>query len=586
MDGGRYVVAVVRQAGRSAVDVLSEALPEFIASLRFDKTMRWNSSNVAFSRPIRWLLALFGEGDNCQVVPFEYAGVSSGRKTRGLRFSQSEWLGIRSPQEYFETMETQGIVLDVAERQRIILEKAQTLASEVGGVIPDDRNLLAEVGNLVEAPAVLRGSFDPQHLNLPKEVLISVMKKHQRYFPIVAAAGKTEGQLLPYFIATPNGERSSMALITHGNEHVIRARFADAAYFVRDDLKKPLEAYLPKLDTLTFQVRLGSMLDKVHRIVALVSDLAKQVGLNEEQLAVARRAALLCKADLATQMVVEMTSLQGQMGRYYALSAGESEAVALAIYEHYLPRYAGDDEPTSLPGLAIGLADRMDSLVGLFAADKAPSGNKDPFAQRRAALGLVQNLLAWDLDFDLRSALNAAATHLPIEASIKQQEAVQVFIVERLRNVLLDEGMRYDVVDAVLAAQGWNPARATQAVKALTSWVARQDWDRILPAYSRCVRITRDLEERYSVDEEVFAEAPERALYAALKEAEKAERKPGSVDDFLNAFVPMIPAIDRFFDDVLVMAEDESLRRNRLGLLQRIAALADGVADMSKLEGF
>jgi glycyl-tRNA synthetase len=284
-------------------------------------------------------------------------------------------------------------------------------------------------------------------------------------------------------------------------------------------------------------------------------------------------------------MVVEMTSLQGQMGRFYALHSGEDQAVAQAIFEHYLPRFAGDAAPQSRAGLVVGLADRLDSLAGLFAAGLAPTGNKDPFAQRRAALGLSQNLIAWDLRFDLRRALQAAGRHLPVEATAESQAAVLDFIVERLRNLLLEQA-RHDVVAAVLAAQGQDPAGAAKAITGLTAWVERPDWERILPAYSRCVRITRDLPERLPLDADLLVEQAEKALYVALQQAKAQTRDPGDVDDFLNAFSPLIPAIDTFFDDVLVMAEERELRHNRLGLLQRIAAFADGVVDMSHLEGF
>jgi glycyl-tRNA synthetase len=285
-------------------------------------------------------------------------------------------------------------------------------------------------------------------------------------------------------------------------------------------------------------------------------------------------------------MVVEMTSLQGYIGGYYALQSGERREVAEAILEHYLPRFSGDVAPASSPGLAVGLADRLDTLAGLFAAGLAPSGNKDPFAQRRAALGLVQNLIAWDLSFDLRAALQAAAERLPISASPESQAACLEFIVKRLRHPLLEQGWHYDVVDAVLAAQGENPARAALAVKELSAWVARPDWHTILPAYSRCVRITRDFSEEFVLTPENLVEPAEQELYKALLSAEETARKPGSVDDFLNIFLPMIPAINRFFDDVLVMAEDQQLQTNRLALLQRLAALAAGVANMSYLEGF
>ena len=367
---------------------------------------------------------------------------------------------------------------------------------------------------------------------------------------------------------------------------MIRARFADAAFFVNEDLKKPLEAYLPQLGTLAFQKDLGSMLDKTQRIQELVGDLAPMVGLEQAEAAIARRAAELAKVDLVTKMVVEMTSLQGVMGRYYALHSGEPEAVAEAVFEHYLPRYPGDQVPASRPGMAVGMADRLDTLAGLFAAGLAPTGTKDPFAQRRAALGLVSLLIAWDLPFDLRSGIAAAGARLPIEMSAEKRSACLAFIVERLRNLLLEQGFRYDVIEASLAAQSFDPAGASRAVRQLSAWVQRPDWHAILPAYARCVRITRDLEERFSASQVALVEPAERALYDALGSAEASPRAPGSVDDFLNAFLPMIPAINRFFDEVLVMAEDRSLRENRLGLLQRIAALAEDVADLSHLEGF
>jgi len=580
MDGGRYVVAVVREQGRPATEVLAAALPDLIAGLRFAKTMRWNASRTAFSRPIRWLLALLGE----QVVPFAYAGLLSGKTTRGLRFLEPETLTVADPTAYFAALQAQGIVLDPEARRSLIWEQVTALAAEVGGTVPDDPALLSEVTNLVEAPTALRGTFEEAYLDLPREVLIAVMKKHQRYFPV-----EKDGQLLPYFITVankPDAAGRDFTAIIQGNEDVIRARFADAAYFIREDRKHKLDDFLPKLKTLTFQADLGSMWDKTQRIHALVDDLAPLLGLDADEQATARRAAQLCKADLATNMVVEMTSLQGIMGRYYALWGGEPEAVAQAIYEHYLPRFTGDAVPQSKAGLAVSLADRLDTLMGLFAAGLAPTGAKDPFAQRRAALGLVQALLAWDLDFDLRQGLAAAAKHLPIAASDQAKEAVLAFIVERLRNLLLEQGYRYDVVDAVLAAQGHNPARAARAVRQLSAWVQRDDWPQILPAYARCVRITRDQAERYEVQPEAFAEEAEQALWEALQKAEATPRQPGSVDDFFAAFLPLIPAIERFFDKVLVMAEDETLRRNRLGLLQRIAALAHGVADFSRLEGF
>ena len=602
IDGGSYVVAVVHAAGRPASDILLEALPDLIGGIRFGKSMRWlpapnksgNHVTVAFSRPIRWLLALHGEN----VIPFKYAGLQAANITRGLRFIEPKEIAVTTPAGYFAALESQGIILDPVARQASIEKQIHALAAEVGGKIAPDPRLLTEVTNLIEAPAALRGDFDPSHLELPQEVLISVMKKHQRYFPVKREDGKRE-TLLPHFITVAN-KPAGMPLeaIKQGNEDVVRARFADAAYFVREDMKRNLADYLPKLGTLTFQADLGSMLDKTHRIGRLAGVLAPILGLNPEETATARRAAELCKADLVTKMVVDMTSLQGVMGRDYALASGETQAVAAAIFEHYLPRYAGDITPQTKPGLVVGLANRLDSLTGLFAAGLAPTGNKDPFALRRAALGVVSSLMAWGMDFDLGAAIEAAAENLPIEAAPESRRECLTFIIERLRNLLLDEGLRYDIVDAVVNAQGLNPAGAAQAAKELTTWVSRDNWDTILPAYSRCVRITRQssvVSVQCSVDEALFVEDAERELYAALQTAESAmsistPQYPmgmmSPISAFLTAFKPMIPAIDKFFEDVLVLVEDEIVRNNRLTLLQRIAALSNGIVDLSKLEGF
>jgi glycyl-tRNA synthetase len=450
IDGGAYVVAKVEHKGRPAVEVLTEELPKLIANLKVDRTMRWNASNVAFSRPIRWLLAMQAD----HLIPFEYAGYRTAKQTRRLRFSEPEEVTVQDPADYFNIIEGQGIILDVEIRKEVIEEQIQALAAEVGGEIKVDPALLDEVTHLVEAPTALRGTFDEKFLDLPAEVLVMVMKKHQRYFPIYK-----DGKLMPYFVTVRNGSDQHLDGIAKGNEAVLRARFADADFFIKDDLKKSLEEYVPYLDTLTFQAKLGSMLDKTKRVTQLTGTVSDMLGLAEDK-QTAVRAAELCKADLATSMVVEMTALQGFIGQQYALRAGESEDVAEAIFEHYLPRGAGDFTPQHKAGLAVGIADRLDSLAGLFAAGLAPTGNKDPFALRRAALGLVQNLVAWQQNFDLRQGLDAAAKLLPVEAAQKDIDDCLEFIVGRMRNQLLDEGYHFDVVDAVLAAQGHNPASA------------------------------------------------------------------------------------------------------------------------------
>jgi glycyl-tRNA synthetase len=322
------------------------------------------------------------------------------------------------------------------------------------------------------------------------------------------------------------------------------------------------------------------MLDKSERMLKLVHDLAPMLGITGNELENTHKATLLAKADLATQMVTEMTSLQGIIGREYALRTSEPREVAEAIGEQY------QTVPKSKIGVAVALADRIDSLVGLFAAGLAPTGAKDPFGLRRAAIGVVQPLIEHDVSFDLCEAVKKAAALQPIDAKDEVQTQVLDFVTGRLSVLLKDMEYRYDVVDAVLAEQSANPAASARAVKQLQAWVEREDWSTILPAFARCVRITRDQKKQFKVNKKAFVEAEEKNLFTALNKAESAYRAEGSVDDFLNAFVPMIPAVNAFFDKVLVMAEDKKLRENRLGLLQRIAGLADGIADLSKLEGF
>ena len=583
IDGGKYVVAVERKIGLPAHQVLTDSIPELIGSIRFGQSMRWNDPSLAFSRPIRWLLALHGES----WIPFSFAGLNSSPHTRGLRFiGGGENLAVENPEAYFKVLADQGIILDQKLRLERITKDLAHLAAKVGGEVAPDQRLLTEVTYLVEAPTALLVDFDQSFLDLPREVLISVMKKHQRYFPV-----EKEGVLLPHFITIANkpsrdGEYPDLPLIIQGNADVILARFADAKYFVKADQGKKLADYLPALDLLTFQVDLGSMGDKTTRIRSLVDEIAPQVGLTETELADTRRAAELAKADLASQMVVEMTSLQGVMGYYYALNSGEKESVAVAIKEHYAPASAGDPGPQTKPGLVVGIADRLDSLAGLFAAGLAPTGSKDPFAQRRAALGLVSNLIDWKINLDLETALDFAISNLPIKMVPDDREACLNFIHDRLHHYLREQGFPHDVVDAVVSAQGNDPAGAYRAVGILTEWIKKDDWELTLDSFARCVRITRDLEKTYQVSDDLLKEEAEKDLYQALQKIISAEVNAGDLEVFFEAFSSLIPSITAFFDNVLVMDEDQSVRENRLGLLQSITRLADGTLDLSRLEGF
>ena len=595
--GGKYVFAVVKQKGRPTPEVLAEALPKLVADIKFEKSMRWNDSGVAFSRPIRWYVALLGD----MLIPFEYAGVTSSNISRGLRPYDSPEIKITSADKYFDAIREAGIVLDKEERKAAILAQVNEAAHLVSGEAIIEDGLLNEVTNLIEMPTAVMGEFNSEFLTLPRDVLISVMKKHQRYFPIQRVGATLDGQtgnasgkassqssvssdpggspLLAKFIAIRNGDDIHIDIVRDGNQHVLGARFADANFFVREDVKLKLEDYRPQLAKLTFHTKLGSMLDKSARMLKLGAEIGGLLGFKDMLLIkTLARAVYLSKADLVTQMVTEMTSLQGIIGGEYALRSGEAPEVAQAIAEQY------QTVPQSKAGVALAITDRLDSLVGMFAAGLAPTGAKDPFGLRRAAIGLVQPLIEHDMDFDLAKAIKHSAKTQPIEVTAEAQKQILEFISGRLSVVLKDAGYKHDVVEAVLAAQSANPAASARAVKQLTAWVSRADWSTILPGYARCVRITRDQKESFKVDEKLLAEKEEKDLYTAIQKAVSGQ--PSTVDDFLEIVVKLIPSINAFFDKVLVMAEDKKVKENRLGLLQSIASLSKGIADLSNLDGF
>ncbi|HYO87518.1 MAG TPA: glycine--tRNA ligase subunit beta, partial [Candidatus Limnocylindrales bacterium] len=552
--------------------------PALVAGLKFGKSMRWNASGVAFSRPIRWLVALIGE----VVIPVAYAGVASGRITRGLRpYNSPEYL-LTSSAEYFEVLRKQGIILSREARRTQIQQQVAALAAQAGGRAPEDPALLDEVTNLVEAPTALLGKFERRYLDLPREVLVTVMRKKQRYFAVEDAQGK----LLPYFITVRNGDDQHLNLVAEGNEQVLRARFADAEYFFSQDTQKTLRDLLPRLNTLTFQEKLGSMFDKNQRVGKLVEPLGALLGLGVGPVATAQEAAAVLKADLATQMVVEMTSLQGTMGREYALRSGFDPAVANAIYEHWLPRWADDVLPQSDAGTLLSVADRLDSLVGLFAVGLAPQSTADPYGLRRAALGIIQIMIQKDISADLTAAVAAAADVQPVPVSAEVRAQVVDFIGGRLRAWLEDQGYPNDVLTAVLAAQSANPARALAGVRELAGWVARPTWQLLLEAFARCVRITRGESTQHAIAPERFEEPEETRLYEAYTMTAAQLTAESNVGAFLTAFEPMQPAIAAFFEKVLVNTPDEKLRASRLGLLQAISAMQQGRADLSVVNGF
>ena len=589
MDGGEYVVATLRTAGRAAAEVLAEALPDLISGIPFGRSMRWLASaqvgeqiaKTTYSRPIRWLVALLDEA----IISFEFAGLTSGRVSRGLRPEGSPEIEISSTAAYLAVMKANRIMINQEMRRSEIELQLTTIAAEAGGQVPDDPALIEEVLHLVEQPTALIGDFETKYLHLPQPVLITVMKKHQRYFPIAEQDG---GSLLPHFIAVRNGGSDHLESVRRGNEGVLRARYADAEFFFKADTAQPLGNFLPRLDTLTFQEQLGSMLDKSKRLETLGPQIGQRLGLAGDDMKTVGRAAHLCKADLATNMVVEFTNLQGVMGYEYAKLSGEPEAVAAAIVEHYYPHTSLPGSRLSKPGLVLNLANRLDSLCGLFAVGKAPSGSADPFALRRDAVALVSNLLETETSFDILDGLKMAAALMPVKVSSESVAETADFVRRRLEGLLREEyNLPHDVVQAVLVERGNNPWLCLMAAKDLAVAVVRPDWQDTLNAYARCVRIVRGVDGEYSVQPERFLEEAEQSLYDAYQRALASLSPASTMEAVIDALREnLVEPINFFFEKVLVMDEDETIRKNRLALLQRIRDLTKGYGDLGQLQGF
>ena len=605
-----YVWAVQRVTGKATADVLPQLITDLLDGLRWGKTMRWNASNAAWPRPLRWIVALYGE----RVVPLTWAGVSSGRVSRGPRYADAAadlaagaftTFAVENADAYLGAVAAQGIVLDREERRQRIAALVEETAAQAGGSTPNDPDLLDEVTDLVESPTPVLGSFEEKYLDLPTSILIGVMKKHQRYFAVEkvqVAGGRWQvaggspvpspqspvSNLLPHFITIANSNGLAHPdVVRAGNEGVIRARYADAAFFFRNDTARTLESFTPRLGTLTFHAKLGSMLDKVRRLEKLAPEIAQMLGAEPDDFSSVTRAAALCKSDLVTSLVVEMTSLQGIIGEIYAARSGESAAVAQAIREHYLPRFAGDSTPASQPGLALSLADKLDSLAALFAVGVSPSGSADPFGLRRAGLGIVNNLISGKINFSVNAALAQAASHLQVTASAQSLADAGDFVTRRLQGVLLEMGYAFDVVEAVLAVRGDNPAAAERACAALSGLVAGAGWNETFTAYARCARIVRSLSGRLELRPAAYETDAERTLHAAWERAQSAMDGADEAATALGAALGGLTSpINGFFNAVLVNAEDLAVRQARQALVQRIASLPSAVADLSKLQGF
>lgn len=577
-----YVFALKREPGRPAMDVLPQAGVSLISGLHFPKPMRWGNLDVRFARPIRWIVSLFGP----DIVEFEFAGLKTGRTTRGHRFLTREAVTLMSPQEYFEKMRSNYVLVDPAERKQTIWQQVQEQARAAGGRVEEDEELLSEVNNLVEYPTALVGEFSREYLRLPREVLVTPMREHQRYFPVLGP----DGSLLPKFIAVRNGTPEYLDIVRAGNEKVLRARLADADFFFQEDLKTPLADKVPALKKVVFQETLGTIYDKVVRIGELAGSLAGTMGADEKELQDTLRAAYLAKADLVTNMVFEFTELQGIMGREYAQRSGEEQSVTAAIYEHYLPRFAGDQLPATLPGKILSIADKTDNIVGCFAIGIQPSGSQDPYALRRQALGISHILLEGGFNLSLEDLVEAAYRGYEGKVQLKVgltdiKEDVAEFFKQRLRGIFTDKGYSYDTIDAVLAAGYDNFSDALLRLQAVHTFRQNPAFGNLLTAFIRANNLSKNAG-AHDIEPSLLEDASESELYESLLDIKQKVYNLESKKDYqavLAAIASLQEPLDNFFNSVMVMVEDEKVRANRLALLAGLTALVKRVADLGKI---
>lgn len=580
---GEYVFAVKTHSGQETANLLPDFCTGIIHRLAFPKPMRWGNKEMRFARPIRWLLGLYGE----EAVPFEIEGQKSGRLTYGHRFLSEGAVEIINASGYMSTLRDRYVIVDHNERKRMIWQQVTGLAAREGGeVVPDDE-LLEEVTQLLEYPTALCGKFSEEYLRLPKEVLITPMREHQRYFPVVGP----DGGLLAKFITLRNGTEAFLDTVREGNEKVLRARLADAEFFYLEDLKTPLRENVEKLKKIVFHESLGTMHEKVRRIEALGLYLTRENGAGETGiLDDIKEAAYLSKADLVTNMVYEFPELQGIMGREYALRNGEKQSVADAIFEHYLPRFSGDILPETEVGRVISIADKIDTIVGCFAAGIQPTGSQDPYALRRQALGVCYIALDAKSDFSLLKLVEKAYSlyegKIKAKLSLDQtREEVQKFFQQRLRNIFSDRGFSYDIVDAVLAAGYDRFTDTLLRVEALTNLRSQEIFTKLLTAFNRVSNLARNAAGG-EFNPEFFAEDVEKTLFSEYLKARdemKIFLDERQYRQLLQRFALLQPHIDSFFEGVMVMVEDENVKQNRLALLRKIAGLVAPVADLTKI---
>lgn len=575
---GDYICSRKKILGDETKRILPDILSGFILSIPFQKSMRWMDLSIRFARPIHWLLALFGG----EIVPFQIENVTSGRKTCGHRFMSPGFFLVKDAHDYLNKMRENYVVVNQEDRKRIILEEAEKAARAVSGKPVVIDKLLEEVVYLVEYPSAVCGSFDRAYLKLPKDVLITTMVEHQKYFPVVDG----KGNLLPNFVTINNTLARDPAVVARGNEKVIRARLADAEFFFQEDRKVPLDEHAKKLRKVVFHSKLGTSEDKVERFRKLAGWIAERI--QPDLKADVDRAASLAKADLETQMVYEFPSLQGIMGREYALIAGEKPDVAKAIYEHYLPTAAGGNLPETAIGAIVSIADKTDTICGFFGVNQPPTGTADPYALRRQALGIINIIL--DRHYELRmpeliaESLGILADRLTVSREKALAEILEFFRA-RFDNMLTSQGHPYDVVDAVLARGISDFAVCLEKISAMEEFRKHPDFEPLTIAFKRVCNIIKNFKGG-RVDPAVFETDAERELYEAFGGVCRRALELIGKCDFKGALgevARLRGPVDNFFESVLVMAEDEKVRNNRLALLDEISRLFFEIADFSKL---
>jgi glycyl-tRNA synthetase beta chain len=579
---GEWLSCDIVEPGKTSVELMPPLIERALAALPIPRRMRWGAGDAEFVRPVHWIVLLHGS----DVLDASIMGIAAGNQSRGHRFHCDKPVVIKTPADYLPSLEKSGhVIADFERRRELILAGVTAEAERVGGNVVDVESLLDEVGALVEWPVPITGAFDEKYLELPREVVISTLTSHQRYF----AVADKNGNLLPHFITVANLESKDPDQVRDGNERVIRPRLADAAFFWDADRRIGLAARQDALREVVYQRGLGSLGDKSDRTASLAGSIAAALDVDAE---IARRAAELCKCDLLTGMVGEFPELQGTMGRYYAEADGEPRAVADAIGDHYRPRFAGDALPASVDGQILAVADKLDSLAGIFSIGKKPSGNRDPFGLRRSALGIVRALVECDLNIDLKALIGEAVDAQP-EGKIEKAElcdALYTYITDRLRRYFLDRdtALATETFDAVLARSPSSLVDFGRRLDAVQAFIKLDAAASLAAANKRIANILHQAGGggTTSVKEKLFTDEAERSLWVSLGETTNVVRPLLDGGDYTKALTELAglrAPVDRFFDDVMVMADDEAVRNNRLALLGELRALFLDVADISRL---